>query len=173
MKLYFYIITVLILFSCNNEDESDYIIEENTEKPQSSIILENFELENYKWLVGKWRDTTSSEKEQVHEIWNYSEDSIYGNGFYVRNNSDTTTPDQSVLKFKNGYFYLINTAKDNSVEFRLTDFSEDSLLFKNPAHRYPQEVSYKKLSDDFFQIRLFGFIHQQNREVIFRMERYE
>lgn len=173
MKHFIYSFLILTVIACGNENENNFVIEDNVDSKINENTIEGFSLSNYKWLEGKWRDTTSVKKEQTHEVWFYTEDSIFGNDFYVRNSVDTTNPNRSVIKLKNDKLYLINIAGEDRAEFRLTNFSKDSLLFKNPAHRYPQEVSYTKLNDNLFQIRLFGFVHQQNREIIFRMERYE
>lgn len=172
MKLTSSTLILLLLFSCSNENDENFTIEENSVS-KISVKTEDFSFEDYKWLEGKWSDKSENIKQETHEVWITQTDSLVGKGFYVKNTNDTTTPDRTVLKWDNDAYYLINTANNKEVKFKLMSFSKDSLFFKNPAHRYPQEVTYKKVDDNSFRITMNGFVHQANRKINFDMKRYK
>ncbi len=172
MKVINLFIILFTLISCSTENENTYTIEQNTPTTKT-IEVKDFKFSNYAWLNGSFLDSTSVKQEQTHEIWKFLKDSIVGNGFYIRN-KNKTTPDKSVIKYKDNGIYFINTSSKNTIaEFKLTNFSNDSLVFKNPAHRYPQEVVYKKISNDNYLIIMRGYVFQQNRNITFNMVRYE
>lgn len=173
MKYLYIIIFSLLAFSCSNEDNANFTIEDNSASNAIPLNMVNFSFSNYTWLEGKYRDTVSEKKRETHEVWEKFDDSIVGIGFYVKNNIDSTTPDRSVLKWDYNGYYLINTAGGNTAKFKLTAYSQDSLFFKNPAHRYPQEIIYRKTSNHSYEIEMYGYVNQNNRILKFKMNSYE
>lgn len=161
-----------ILFSCNENE--NYTIEENTIQSNKKDIKANVDLNlsDYTWLNGSWRDTTKRKRE-IHEVWSTSKDSLYGIGFYVFNGTDTSTKEKSIIKLnEDGDYYLSNFTKENKVKFKLKAFSKDSLHFSNPAHRYPQDVTYKRITNDSITILFDGYVHQAQRKFRFYLQKY-
>ena len=169
------IVISVVFFRCDNESPKHFTtekIEPVEMKTEDKPNLE-FNFNDYTWLDGKFRDTSYSTREQTHEIWHWHEDSIVMNGFFVKENNDTSTLDRNVIKYDKGYYKFINTVKGKSVEFRLQAHGQDSLYFSNPAHKYPQKITYKRIANDSIHLTLDGFVFQQRRKLDFKFKRYE
>ena len=82
MKLIAFLMTIILLLSCVDNEKGNFTIEDDTVVQRNSNS-EDFSIKNYTWLEGKWRDNTSNKRNETHEVWFHKEDSIDGVGFYV------------------------------------------------------------------------------------------
>lgn len=120
------IATLLSLFSCKQES-NDF------SKIKAS-----------QWLLGTW--TQQSEQGILEETWTSANDStLTGTSFFIKD-KDTLHHETIVLQEKDNNLLYIATIKgeneDEAVTFPLTSSTDNTLIFENPKHDYPQKIMY-------------------------------
>lgn len=176
MKFLLHIIFLVLLFSCSNNEDGNFEIvnndSENVTKQIGSQLLAK------DWLVGKWSDSKKNPRRQSHEIWWLNEEgNLEGKEFFVKLYYDTTKTSKHEIKLndKNELTHFVNAdgfTGNTTIPFKLTAQNKDSVKFENPAHKWPQTIVYKRITNDSMTITLDGYIHEANKTVMFEMTRY-
>ena len=175
MKLFYYILMSCVVVACTNNTEDAFTIEDDndTTTPQATYVKTN-SLPATQWLVGNWKDMAMNAKGQSHEIWWLNDAGhLEGKEFFIKPDLDTSKiAYNSILPHMEG-FQFSNITKDTVLtNFKLKAFGEDSLLFENPAHKWPQKITYKKITNDSIFITLDGYVFDSQRTLFFKMKRY-
>ena len=105
----------------------------------------NEKIKASQWLLGTW--TQQSEQGILEETWTSANDStLTGTSFFIKD-KDTLHHETIVLQEKDNNLLYIATIKgeneDEAVTFPLTSSTDNSLIFENPKHNYPQKINYK------------------------------
>ncbi len=111
-----------------------------------------------RWFLGEWEN--KSAEGTLVENWKKANDSTYYGQSYFIKNKDTLHFETITLQ-QNGeeLFYnakVIGQNEDKSVRFKMTNSSENQLVFENPNHDYPQKISYTKKSNDSLVAEISG-----------------
>jgi hypothetical protein len=175
MKLFYYIFLGCFVVACTNNTEDTFTIEDDSETstPQEIYVKTNH-LPATQWLVGNWKDMAINTKGQSHEVWWLNDAGhLEGKEFFVKPNLDTSKiAYNSILPHMEG-FQFSNVTKDTVfTNFKLKTFGEDSLRFENPSHKWPQIITYKKVTPDSILITLDGYVFESQRTLFFEMKRY-
>ena len=106
-------------------------------------------LKKMDWLVGSWEQKLPDGI--ITETWAKENDSTFsGKSFFIKG-KDTIHLEKVVLTQKNDeLLYIPTVSGQNNGEpttFKLTSGVENSFSFENPAHDYPQKITYKKIND--------------------------
>lgn len=122
----------IVLASCQNQSENKFA-----------------KIKKMDWLVGNWEQKLP--EGTLIEIWKKENDSTFsGKSFFVKE-EDTIHSEKIILSQKNDDLLYIPTVKgqnnDEPVTFTLSSEAGNIFTFENPAHDYPQKISYKKVSD--------------------------
>ncbi len=133
MKKLIYILPIIFLVSCKkNSSENKFA-----------------KLEKMNWLIGNWEQTLPDGT--LKETWTKQNDSTFSGDSYFINTKDTVHFESIQLVQKAEQLtYIATVVGQNSekpVAFKLTSDTDDTFTFENPAHDYPQKISYKKVSD--------------------------
>jgi len=130
-------------------------------------------LSNAKWLLGKWGNQTQRGK--MVEEWSLINDSTYGGRSYMITATDSISLESIVLKKEGNDIFYIPTVKgqnnDQPVKFKLTSSSANQLVFENPAHDFPQKISYTLETENSLMAEISGMINGQQRSRKFPMTR--
>jgi hypothetical protein len=106
-------------------------------------------LKKMDWLVGTWENKMP--EGLLKETWAKENDSTYSGNAYFINPKDTVHFESIKLVQTGEDIHYIATAtgqnNDEPVEFKLTSEIESTFIFENPAHDYPQKITYKKIND--------------------------
>jgi hypothetical protein len=108
------------------------------------------ELSSFSWLEGKWVGRYDSVP--VFEQWKAPDGKImYGRGG-VLSGKDTVFAEQISIEERKDGLYYIAVVKGNpgAAEFKFTGFKNDTAVFENAEHDFPQRVLYIKNGDDTF-----------------------
>jgi hypothetical protein len=102
------------------------------------------------WLLGDWENLSAEGR--WSESWVKANDSTYnGQAFFIREN-DTLHQEQIVLSQRGLAVNYTPTVKgqngDKPVQFNMTSAEGRKLIFENPAHNYPQKISYLQITKD-------------------------
>lgn len=121
-------------------------------------------LKKMEWLVGSWEQKLP--EGTIIETWTKDNDSTFlGNSYFIKE-KDTLHSESIVLTQKNEDLLYIPTVtgqnNDEPVTFTMTSDAENTFTFENPAHDYPQKISYKKVNENNLLATISG--KQQGKE---------
>ena len=102
------------------------------------------EISEFAWLEGKW--TGMQEGAEFFELWQpASGDKMHGLGGGVMNNDTIFSEEVSIEKREDGLYYTANVSENGApVSFKFTGYKQDSAVFENPEHDFPQRIVYFK-----------------------------
>ncbi|MCW3123006.1 MAG: putative lipoprotein [Flavipsychrobacter sp.] len=158
------IVCCLAAAACNNAVNN---------KTTSNEKVVSGNIANAAWLVGKWQKAIDSGV--ITETWSKKDDSTYtGTGYFIKG-GDTLFSENIVLEQKGTNMYYIPTVKgqnnDKPIPFTLTSMSDKVMVFENPAHDFPQKISYTRVGDDSLLAEVSGVDHGQVHTEPFAMAR--
>jgi Domain of unknown function (DUF6265) len=109
--------------------------------------------EQMKWMVGSWKINAGSGS--IVEQWHITNDStLSGKSSFVKNATDTIPQETIELAFRNGDWYYIPTVKNQNnnqpVSFKVILLKGSEFISENPAHDFPQRISYRRIKNQLF-----------------------
>lgn len=105
-------------------------------------------ISDFSWLQGKW--IGSSDGMDSFEQW----ESIVGNSMNgiggAISGKDTVFSEKIKIEQRGEDIFYVPTVKENAgpVDFKFTGLKNDSMVFENPFHDFPQRIVYFKLPDN-------------------------
>lgn len=136
-------------------------------------LKDHHQLASAGWLVGLW--VYESPKGNIYESWKKLNDSLLVGRSYSIVGNDTITGEEISMVELNGEVNYIPTVKDQNeglpVKFKLTSISEGILVFENPAHDFPQRISYQSIAADSLVAEVSGPMNGTQKSQRFPMHR--
>jgi sarcosine oxidase delta subunit len=128
-------------------------------------------LEEAAWLLGEWRNNTP--RGVLYEAWRVKDDSTYtGRSCFVVG-KDTVSAEVVNLEMRGGKLLYIPTVRDQNsgqpITFTETTVTEKEMIFENPAHDFPQRITYTQITQDSMVAVISGM--QGKKSVQFPMRR--
>lgn len=167
MRYTLYTLIAVLLFACNSNQTQEQIeiVENNT----GSVITKAT------WLLGAWQ----SEMEDVNmiESWIQQNDSLMvGNAVFIHD-GDTASSESLVIKVigQDMFYYptISNQNDGKAIEFKLTIATDTSLVFENPAHDFPQKITYIKHSEQKLTAEVSGTMDGKIEKYAFEMNKVQ
>ncbi|MFN0203617.1 MAG: DUF6265 family protein [Bacteroidia bacterium] len=100
-------------------------------------------------LLGDWQTPENKEDKSkiTYEIWQKANDStLKGQGFTLKNAKDTVFFEHLQLTLRKGKINYVVTARgqndEQAISFALTKANSQDFSFENPAHDFPQKITY-------------------------------
>ena len=116
------------------------------------------ELEQFEWLLGTWENNTP--RGSIYESWVRKSDSEFSGKSYALNAADTIIFETVSLLAKDGEVYYIPVVRDQNagkpVAFKTTFSSSSKFIVENPAHDFPQVISYTRTGQDQLVAEISG-----------------
>jgi len=110
-------------------------------------------------ILGQWQDVQDSGRTVFHEHWTKADDgSMTGLGF-VMSGSDTVFIEHlAILRGDTGLRYSATIQSQNEGQAVLFDLAnrKDSLVFINPAHDFPERITYVPEQDGTMHVAVSG-----------------
>lgn len=110
------------------------------------------------WLIGSWEN--KSEFGDLSENWTKVNDSTFQGTSYFIKGKDTLHSETVELSQKgDALIYSPNVKGQNGdlpVAFKMTSATANTLVFENPAHDFPQKISYKMITKDSIVAEISG-----------------
>lgn len=157
---------VAIVSSCNNAPEP----------VNNSLTTERkFPLfEKLNWLGGTWSMTTL--KGTAYEVWVKKNDSTYaGRSFFVSGTDTVPQETMQLVETSKDTLLFIPTVVDQNegkpVTFVMTSSDDNTLVFENPKHDFPQKVSYRQVTRDSMFAEISGLVNGTKQQQGFPMIR--
>lgn len=130
-------------------------------------------LSDARWLLGRWENQTQRGK--MVEEWSKLNDSTFAGRSYMITATDSISLESILLKKEGNDLYYIPTVKgqnnDQPVKFKLTSSNTTTLVFENPAHDFPQKISYTLEAEKSLMAEISGMMNGQTRSRKFPMKR--
>lgn len=110
------------------------------------------------WLIGSWENET--DQGILSENWEKTNDSLFhGQSYFIKKKD--TLHSESVELSQNGEELIYSpTVKgqnnDLPVAFKLTSATAKQLIFENPAHDFPQKITYRMITADSLVAEISG-----------------
>jgi len=113
-------------------------------------------LQSLDWLLGDWKMDT--EKTVVHESWHQvSNHTFEGKSFTSFNNSDQQSNIESMrlLHMSDGLYLLAKVPQNPlPVAFFAEECKNNSVLFVNPKHDFPQYLMYQLTTESELNVKV-------------------
>lgn len=133
------------------------------------------DLQKAKWLLGTWE--MKNGKGSIYESWTQkSENEFVGKSYRLRDRDTLIMETIRLVVEKEGIFYIPVVKNQNDgqpVRFKASEISATLLKFENPAHDFPQMITYEKLENQKLVAEISGNINGQPRKQRFAMTRVD
>lgn len=130
------------------------------------------ELAKAKWLIGKWGQT--SPQGTMVESWEIKNDSTFEGATHFIVGTDTVFSETITLEQRGKEVnYIANVSNQNDgkpVAFKMTSANEKKLVFENPAHDFPQKITYE-LKGNLLMAEISGKENGKPKTESFPMEK--
>ena len=123
-----------------------------------SPIVQDDELAAFAWLEGEWQRTTR--RGVAIERWRRVRGvGLVGEAVLLPTDADTEVPTEALLLVTMGAdtFYIARPPENPyPTAFRLVSHADDTAVFENPTHDFPQRIIYRRISDDAMTASIEG-----------------
>jgi hypothetical protein len=108
----------------------------------SNSQVKDNSLEKFDWIIDNW--IAGDENSITRERWTKESDTILRGKSYTIKSGDTVFSEQLSIEKRGDGIYYVAVVKHNPgpVDFKLTLLSERKAVFENPAHDFPQKITY-------------------------------
>jgi len=130
-------------------------------------------IEKARWLVGTWEQQTA--RGPVFESWQRDGDRALAGQSYRLKGSDTVFLESIRLVEEGGRLLYIPTVADQNdsrpIRFVSKSVTDTALVFENPDHDFPQQISYRQMGTDSLVAEIAGRQNGKARREVFAMKR--
>ncbi len=162
----------MVLMACNDTSKSVSQKPVKTQVEDTVIPAQTELVKRMSWLLGEWH-FVSGQNHSMESWKKESDTSFLGQAFFLVGN-DTASKESLRMVQRGGNLYYIATVKNQNnnegVSFTLTDTS-GQILFENPEHDFPQQISYKHVSKNYMVAKISGKVKGKLRSEEFPMIR--
>lgn len=133
----------------------------HTSPPKSA----DADLSQVEWLLGEWQAVMPDGI--LVESWSRKDETAFsGRGFFIA--GQDTFPAETMTLQKSGktlqYVPVVKGQNEGkAVVFTLTSVTKDQVVFENPAHDFPQKITYTHISKDSLRAEISGKIKGETR----------
>lgn len=118
-------------------------------------------------LHGAWSDTTADGRTIFHEHWSRTGDAEHTGLGFVMSGADTVFIEHLGIHWDStGAWYSARIPSQNNgdpVPFKLAYASDDSLVFTNPEHDFPQRIRYAWTAGNAWDVVVSGMVRDTLR----------
>lgn len=133
----------------------------------SAFVQQNTSVVTFKWLEGEWK----LQGAEAYEVWQWQNDTLLAGASFRQKGEEMVRDENIVLTSRSNSFYYIpqvftqNQAKP--VEFLITAYTDTSFTAENPAHDFPQKITYTLLDRQNLRAIIKGHVKGKARQVEF------
>jgi len=129
-------------------------------------------LGSFKWLEGNWK-SQFSDTSYFFEQWNLLNDSAWTGVGGMVVNTDTVFAEEILVHQKGTNFYYRASVPENNdgVDFKYMGLINDSAVFENKAHDFPQQIVYYYKTPNRLYAHIVGFDKGKYRKEVFELEK--
>jgi Domain of unknown function (DUF6265) len=109
---------------------------------------------DFNWLTGKWK-VQSATREQFEE-WQMTGDRLKGEGYIIKEGQKQVSETLFLENFDGQWAYIAIPKKQNITLFALVRVKENSYIFENREHDFPQRLVYNYDGDITLKVAVEG-----------------
>jgi len=110
-----------------------------------SAITQTPSVKEFSFLLGNWELKTKNGKTTEH--WKSNAKTYAGSSYKHHTKGDSTLTETIILKQINGVWHYCVTGYEKNNEgttnFKLISSKNNTYIFENPAHDFPQRITYQ------------------------------
>lgn len=107
---------------------------------------------NFDWLLGNWQRSDDKPGRTTYEQWTKISATEYA-GFSFRMEGQDTTWQEAMRLLAIGQEWVLEASGEGDVvPFTLTEITEKAFVSENPAHDFPQVITYTQRGDSLFAV---------------------
>lgn len=131
-------------------------------------------LQSLEWILGEWQHIQG---EMVFtEQWQMSPDSsLYiGTGKAQKNDKIVSQEDMRIEMLNGELHYIVtvhNHNENSAIPFRLTSSTNNSVIFENPDHDFPQKIEYTFKNNNSIHAVVSATLNEKIRKLDFHFIR--
>ena len=131
-------------------------------------------VESLRWMTGCWEQKGA--RSTIEEHWTRpAGGTVLGIGRTIRHNpagDSTRVYEFTRIIERNGKLvFVAQPSGQSTADFTEESLTDSSVTFSNPAHDYPQSVSYARRGSDSMYARTDGNVGGKNRRIEFKYAR--
>jgi hypothetical protein len=159
-----------ILSSCSDVTPTTHDPGKPSAAPQVAITAD---MNDLTWLVGTWQNATIDKI--FFEQWTALNETTLKGVSGTITGKDTTVDETITLEQKGKDIYyepLVKNQNDGKVVmFKLVSVANNTFVFENPSHDFPQKISYTRRSPNLLLAKISGTQNGKLQSVLFPMTR--
>lgn len=137
MKTILFLLTTILVLSCNQKAKTD-----GTEK--SEEISKTDTIQNFDWLLGKWKRLNEKEGKETFENWDKITPEKYSGVGYTIQKKDTISYEKmDLIKSNESWSLFVKTkSENNAIEFKVVELKKDQFTCSNDSIDFPKNIKY-------------------------------
>jgi len=159
MKRAFFLLTSILVLSCNQNTKTD-----QDKKPKSESITksETAAAENLDWLTGNWKRLNEQAGKETFENWEKVSPSEYSGIGFTLQNGDTISQEKMDMIETNGKWTLFVKMPNEkeATTFEMIELKNNAFVCVNDSIDFPKKIKYwldgekmkAKISNDEMEI---------------------
>ncbi|MBB2146212.1 hypothetical protein GM921_11995 [Pedobacter sp. LMG 31464] len=116
----------------------------------SANAQKNSSLQQFSFILGNWEMKTT--KGKITESWVQNKVELSGKSYRHTLNGDSVLMETLLIKKINGNFYYCSNVNGQNngetVNFKLISTENNTFVFENATHDFPQRIVYQNLGKD-------------------------
>ncbi|MBK7183791.1 MAG: hypothetical protein IPH89_13140 [Bacteroidetes bacterium] len=150
-KILYTFLFISFLFACNSNEPT---------------------MDSFKWLEGNWKGTMG-DTAYLFEKWNNPDGKQWkGLGGMVINGDTVFCEKIAIHQKADGLYYGAETVENkDEVHFKYIGTQNDSVIFENKAHDFPQQIVYYYKTPNHLYAHVVGTQNGKYRKEIFEFDR--
>lgn len=116
----------------------------------SANAQKNSSLQQFSFILGNWEMKTA--KGKITESWVQNKENLSGKSYRHNLNGDSVLMETLLIKKIDGDFYYCSKVSGQNngetVNFKLISNENNTFIFENATHDFPQRIVYQNLGKD-------------------------
>jgi hypothetical protein len=129
------------------------------------------DIAQFQWLIGNWKGTQGDAT--FYESWSQLDNNtVVGKGCNIVKNDTLFRESLQIQKVGNFWVYIATIEDGYPVIFTLTNHFDDTWIFTNYEHDFPQRIVYTKKDDGKLHAKVEGEMEGGQMKEEYLLEKY-
>ncbi|MFK7906550.1 MAG: DUF6265 family protein [Chitinophagales bacterium] len=126
-------------------------------------------MKNLHWLIGEWQRTNETPERVSIELWELQENgNLKGVGLTTEGDAVVFKEELNIKVEDDKVQYIADVAhNDDPVVFEMMQLQKNTVIFANPKHDFPKQISYEQIAANTMKAVISG----NGKEVVFLFKR--
>ncbi|MFY7900600.1 MAG: DUF6265 family protein [Chitinophagaceae bacterium] len=139
----------------------------------SWITNQKSDIKKANWLLGTWEN--KSQRGNIFETWTkINNQELFGKSYMLKEKDTIVFETIQLVQEQNNVWYIPTVTNQNNnmpVKFSAKIVEDNTIVFENLQHDFPQLISYTKINADSLVAEISGIKNGMERKQKFPMKR--